>query len=124
MAAPALALIPWGTLIRMAPTIVANTTRLIQAVRGTRDRLPVKSDVVDEARGALDVGGVAGAIRQIEDSLVTLNGQMAEASILLNELAESNRLLAETARAQRRQIVLLALISVGSLVAALYAVLR
>jgi hypothetical protein len=78
---------------------------------------------VDEAKGALDVDGVAGAIRQIEDSLVDLNGQMADASLLLYELAESNRLLAETARAQRGRIRLLAVVSVSSLVLALYALM-
>jgi hypothetical protein len=122
MAGPVLALIPWATLIQMAPAIVDNTTKLIKAVRGTQERLPVQSDVVDEAKGALDVDGVAGAIRQIEGSLVDLNGQMADASLLLNELAESNRLLAETARAQRGLIRLLGVISVGSLVLAVYAV--
>ena len=124
MPAPVLALIPWATLIRMAPAIVESTTNLIQSVRGTRAQLPANIDVVDEEKGALDVQGVAAAIRQIEGSLATLNGQMAEASVLLNELAESNRLLAETARVQRSRIRMLAVVSVVSLVVALYAVMN
>ncbi len=104
----ALAAKAWPAVISHGPSLVEKALELYHGTKKTQSALPVEHQVTSQATGSVDIGGLKAAIKDIEGSLLTLNGQATEASLLLSKLAESNNVLSQMVRAQRVWLVALA----------------
>ena len=79
-------------LIDNAPTLWKAANDLVRSARKARDEIPV------EARPAEGGAAMEAAVRDLEASLLTLNGQMEQTAGIVAELVQANAVLAERVR--------------------------
>jgi len=118
-----IALIPWATLIEKAPQLIDGAVRLYHSVGKSRIRIPATINLAS-ASHELDAEKLTTTVRALEAALTTLNAQMAEASLLIEDLATANRSLAIAGRRYKIWLIALSAMTAASIVASMTTLLR
>ena len=106
-------------LIDHAPELWAAATQLIQSAKKARTEIPVEAA---QAAAAGEPGALDAAIRDLENSLLTLNAQMEKSGEIVASLARQNETLAKQIEAQRAWLVRLTIATLLSLALAIAAI--
>ncbi len=118
-----LAGLPWAKIIAAAPDVAQGAQALLRAVGRSKRDIPVKTPAAP-ARGPVDAQTLGDTVRRLEASLLTLNDQLAQASRMIADLADSNIALLAAAERQRRRLIALAVVALAALLLAGWAALR
>lgn len=106
-----------GLAAKFGPTVLAaimdGAIRLYQGAQKAEPDMIVPSMTIADG-SQLDPSKIPVAIKDIERSLLTLNGQVTEASLLITKLAESNAALAGEIQKQRAWLYLVSTIAGAS----------
>ena len=106
-------------LIDHAPELWAAATQLIQSAKKARTEIPVEAA---RAAAAGEPGALDAAIRDLENSLLTLNAQIEKSGEIVASLARQNETLAKQIEAQRAWLVRLTIATLLSLALAIAAI--
>lgn len=108
------------TVLSYAPSVLDAAIRLYQSSQNAEAQMVVPTAIIEEG-SKVDPSNLSAAIKDIEGSLLILNGQVTDAGLLLTKLAESNAALAQEVKVQRGWLVALGGFAATSLIISLFA---
>lgn len=98
-------LIPWVTLIKKAPEIIAHASSLLESTGVTRKKIPSHTDLQNAQSEKIDQTRLVETVKALEESLLGLNDQLTEAGVLIKQLAESNANLLKAGQRQQNWFI-------------------